>query len=78
MELKEKCVKAHALYMVAAPEQRANISKYAAENGTTNSICFLSRELPNLKESIVRGWKKAYLCELATKKRACNKKMSVN
>ena len=77
-ELKEKCGKVRAPYMVATPEQKAKVGKYAAENGTTNAIRLFSKELPNLKESTVRGWKKAYLSELATKKRVGDEKMSVD
>ena len=77
-ELKEKCGKACAPYIVATPEQKAKVGKYVAENGTTNAIRIFSRELPNLKESTVRRWKKVYLCELATKKRAGDEKISVD
>ena len=55
LELKEKCGKARAPYMVATPEQKAKVGKYVVENGTTNAICIFSRKLPNLKESTVRG-----------------------
>ena len=56
----DKCGNERALYMVATPERKAKVGKYAAENGTTNAIHHFSKELPSLKESTVRGWKKAY------------------
>ena len=51
-------------YNFATPEQKAKIGKYAAENGTTNAIRHFSKELPNLKESTIRGWRSAYVLEL--------------
>ena len=41
--------------MVATPEQKVKVSKYAEENGTINVILYFFRELPNLKESSMRG-----------------------
>ena len=72
--ISDKCGKEHAPYMVATPEQKAKVGKYAAENGTTNAIRHFSKELLSLKESTVQGWKKAYLCELASKNRAGDKR----
>ena len=46
----DKCGKERAPYMVATPEQKAKVGKYAAENGTTNAICHFSKELPSLKK----------------------------
>ena len=46
VELKEKCGKARAPYMVATPEQKAKVSKYAAENGTTNAIRIFPENCP--------------------------------
>ena len=54
-------------YVIVTPEQKARVGKYAAENGTTNAICHFSKDMPNLKESTVRGWKTVYLHELASK-----------
>ena len=56
--------KKHSPYSFAAPDQKAKIGKYAAENGTTNAIRHFSKEFPNLKESTIRGWKSRYLVEL--------------
>ena len=58
--------------------QKEKFGKYAAENRSTNAIHQFSKELLSLKESTVRGWKKAYLCELASKNRAGDKKMLVD
>ena len=54
-------------YVIVTPEQKARVAKYAAENGTTNAIRHFSKQLPNLKESTVRGWKTAYLREMASR-----------
>ena len=54
-------------YVIVTPEQKARVGRYAAENGTTNAIRRFSKDMPNLKESTVRGWKTVYLRELASK-----------
>ena len=50
----EKCRKAHALYMVMTPEQKAKVGKYIAKNGTINVILHFTRELLSLKKYCVR------------------------
>ena len=72
----DKCGNVYAPYMVATPEQKAKVGKYAAENGTTNGIYHFSKKLPSLKESTVRGCKKASLSELSTNDRAGDKNVS--
>ena len=44
------------------PKKKAEIAKYAAENGILASIRHFSKEFPDntLKESTVRGWKVTY------------------
>ena len=53
-------------YLKLMPEQKATIGKYAAENGIVNAIRHFKGEFPgdSLKESTIRGWKKAYILEL--------------
>ena len=63
--------------MVATLEQKAKVTKYAAENGATKAICHFAKDLPGLKESTVRGWKTAYLHELAIKVKAGEGDLSV-
>ena len=58
--ISDKCGNECALYMVETPERKAKVGKYTAENGMTNAIRHFSKELPSLKESTVRGWKKDY------------------
>ena len=40
------------------------------ENGTTKAIHHFAKDVPNLKESTVRGWKMAYLHDLASRIKA--------
>ena len=49
-------------YEKITPESKAKIAKYAAENGIAAAIRHFenNQAFPNLKESTVRGWKKAY------------------
>ena len=70
----DKCGNVWLPYMVATPEQKAKVGKYAAENGMINGIQYFSKELPSLKESTVWRWKKASLCDLSNKNRAGDKK----
>ena len=58
--------------------EKAKVGKYVAKYGMTNAIHHFSKELLSLKESTVPGWKKAYLCELASKNRAGDEKMLVD
>ena len=58
-QLSKSSAKRHEGYMILTPEQKARVGKYAAENGTTKAICHFAKDIPNLKESTVRGWKMA-------------------
>ena len=59
-------------YLKISPEQKAIIARYAANHGIVNAIRQFSKDFPenSLKESMIRGWKKAYLKELSSWKRA--------
>ena len=61
------------------PEKKAKIAKYAAESGILASIRHFSKDFPDntLKESTVRGWKAAYLNELARKRNSGCKEVEV-
>ena len=49
-------------YNVYSPEVRANIGKYAVENGVMNAARHFSKELESpIRESTVRNFKKAYM-----------------
>ena len=58
-------------YLKLTPEQKATIGKYAAENGIVSAIRHFKGEFPgdSLKESTIRGWKKAYILELEMRRR---------
>ena len=56
--------------MILMPEQKARVGKYTVENNTTKAIRHFAKDVPNLKESKVRGWKMAYLHELASRIKA--------
>ena len=58
-------------YLKLTDKQRAAIGCYAAEHGTVNTIHHFARDFPkdSLKESTIRGWKKAYLQELQSHRR---------
>ena len=64
--------KKRGAYEKIAPDNKAKIAKYAAENGITAAIRHFSKQqaFHNLKESTVRGWKKAYCEELGRRKAA--------
>lgn len=51
-------------YTKYSNKQRADIGKYALENGNERAIRHFSAQFPNLKESTVRNFKKAYKNEL--------------
>ena len=53
----------HKPYLKLIDEQRATIGCYAVEHGTVNTICRFKGDFPqdSLRESIIRGWKNAYL-----------------
>ena len=69
--------KRHAQYVIVTPEQKARVAKYAAENGTTNAIRRFAKDIPDLKESTVRGWKTVYLRELASRRATDNKDVAI-
>ena len=58
-------------YWKLTPEQKAMIGRYATENGIVNAIRHFKGDFPedSLKESMIRGWKKAYLLELESCRR---------
>ena len=51
------------------PEMRAKIGKYASENGNLRAVNHFKAQLPNLTESTVRTFKKAYQKKLKETKR---------
>ena len=59
--------KRHGQYVIVTPEQKARVAKYTAENGTANAIRRFAKDMPDLKENTVRGWKTVYLRELASR-----------
>ena len=62
----------HLPYLKVTPYQKATIAKYVAKHGIVNSIQHFKKDFPEeaLKESTIRGWKKTYLLELQSRKRA--------
>ena len=58
-------------YMKLTPEKKADIGKYAAENGIVSAVRRFSKDFPGgtLKETTVHGWKVKYLSELGKRKR---------
>ena len=57
--------KVRGKYTVYAPEQRASIGKYALENGNERARRHFQSRFPNLNESTIRNFKKAYKERLA-------------
>ena len=58
-------------YLKLTPEQKAIVAKYAAEHGVVRAIRRFSKEFGStLKESTIRGWKKAYLQQLHARKKS--------
>ena len=58
-------------YLKATTKQKAIVAKYAAEHGMTKVIRRFSGDFgKTLKESTIRGWKKAYLQELHKRKKS--------
>ena len=45
----------HFPYNFATPEQKAKMGKYEAVNGTTNAICHILKEFPNLNKVLSEG-----------------------
>lgn len=48
-------------YITYTPADRANIGKYASENGNKNTRLHFLKDFPNLNESTVGNFKKAYI-----------------
>ena len=58
-------------YLKVTSEQKAIVAKYAAEHSVTKAIRRFSKDFEKtLRESTVRGWKKAYLLELQQRKKS--------
>ena len=57
-------------YKKITPKSKAKIAKYSEENRIAASVCHFEKNQAffNLKESTVRGWKKAYCTSLRRKK----------
>ena len=51
-------------YLQYSGEDRAKIAKYSCEHGNTKALQHFSKEYPNLKESTLRNFKKAYQVKL--------------
>ena len=58
-------------YLKLTPEKKADISKYAAENGIKSAVRHFSKDFlgTTLKETTVYGWKAKYLLEFGKRKR---------
>lgn len=58
--------------MKVIPQHKATVAKYAAEHGIVNAIHHFKKDFPedSLKETTFRGWKRAYLLELQSQRRA--------
>ena len=65
-------------YLKISPEQKAIIARYAANHGIVKAIRQFSKDFPkdSLKESTIREWKKTYLKELSSRRKA-NKDMTI-
>ncbi len=48
--------------------QKANVEKYAAENGVTAAVWQYIKEFPALKENTVRDWRDTYRLEISKKR----------
>ena len=59
-------------YLKISPEQKAIIARYAANHGIIIAVRQFSKDSPenSLKETTIRGWKKTYLKELSSRKKA--------
>ena len=79
MQLNFKASETPPYLKLVTPKKKAEIAKYAAENGILESIRHFSKEFPDntLKESAVRGWKAIYLNEFAGKKNSGCKEVEV-
>ena len=60
----DKSVNRSPQYRKWIDKQRYTIGKYAAENGTANTLRKLKTEFPNLSESTVRTFKERYYEEV--------------
>ena len=61
-----------APYLKVTPQQKVTVAKYVVEHGIVNAICHFKKDFPedSLKECTIHGWKKAYLLELQSRRRA--------
>jgi len=75
--LAERKDKKRLPYLIVYLEQKARISKYAADQETTNAMRHFSKDFPNLRESTVRGWKSVYLKEVSKQVKAGFKEVSI-
>ena len=68
----------HHPYLKISPEQKAIIARYAVNHRIVNAVRQFSKDFPenSLKENMISGWKKTYLKELSSWKKA-GKDMSV-
>ena len=58
-------------YQKLSEEKKAEVGRYAAENGVAAAVRHFAKELPkSLNESTVRGMKRRYLEELSRKRKA--------
>ena len=58
-------------YQKLSEEKKAEVGRYAAENGVGAAVRHFAKELPkSLNESTVRGMKRRYLEELSRKRKA--------
>ena len=55
----ERRRKKRSPYLIVSLEQKAVVGKCVADHGTTKAMCHFAKDILNLKESIVRGWKTA-------------------
>ena len=72
--------KKRGAYEKITPENKAKIAKYAAENGIAAAIRHFNKQqaFSNLKESTVRGWKKAYCEDLSRRNEAEERMLKKN
>ena len=59
-------------YLKISPEQKAIRARYAVNHRIVNAVRQFLKDFPenSLKESTIRGWKKTYLKELSSRKKA--------
>ena len=56
-------------YLIATPDQKAIVAKYASENGIVSATRQYQKHFDgSLKESTVHGWRNVYTLELKARK----------